>query len=143
MNRKLTVLSLAAGIAMAISATSAFAAKYDAGASDTEVKVGNIVPYSGPASAYGNIGKAISAYFKGVNANGGINGRQITIISLDDGYSPPKTVEQARKLVEQERVLFLAATLGTPTNSAIHAYMNKKKVPHLFVNTGALSNNMS
>ena len=137
MNRKLTVLSLAAGIAMAISATSAFAAKYDAGASDTEVKVGNIVPYSGPASAYGNIGKAISAYFKGVNANGGINGRQINVISLDDGYSPPKTVEQARKLVEQERVLFLAATLGTPTNSAIHAYMNKKKVPHLFVNTGA------
>lgn len=138
MKSKLKLLSLAAGIALALSGTSVLAAgKYDVGANDKEVKVGNIVPYSGPASAYGNIGKAIAAYFKGVNEQGGINGRQINFISLDDGYSPPKTVEQARKLVEQEKVLFLAATLGTPTNTAIHKYMNKKKVPHIFVNTGA------
>ena len=138
MKSKLKLLSLAAGIALALSGTSVLAAgKYDVGANDKEVKVGNIVPYSGPASAYGAIGKAIAAYFKGVNEQGGINGRQINFISLDDGYSPPKTVEQARKLVEQEKVLFLAATLGTPTNTAIHKYMNKKKVPHIFVNTGA------
>ncbi len=110
---------------------------YDPGASDTEIKVGNTNPYSGPASAYGTIGKAIKAYFAKVNAAGGINGRQVNIISLDDGYSPPKTVEQVRKLVEQEKVLFLFQNLGTPTNSAIHKYVNAKKVPHLFVATGA------
>ena len=138
MNRKLKLLSLAASLALSLSGTHALAAgKYGPGASDKEVKVGNMVPYSGGASAYGNIGKAISAYFKGINEAGGINGRQINLISLDDSYSPPKTVEQARKLVEQEQVLFLTATLGTPPNSAIHKYMNQKKVPHLFVNTGA------
>ena len=138
MNRKLKLLSLAASLALSLSGTHALAAgKYGPGASDKEVKVGNMVPYSGGASAYGNIGKAISAYFKGINEAGGINGRQINLISLDDAYSPPKTVEQARKLVEQEQVLFLTATLGTPPNSAIHKYMNQKKVPHLFVNTGA------
>jgi branched-chain amino acid transport system substrate-binding protein len=138
MNGKLKLVGLAASLAMSLSGTQALAAgKYGPGASDKEVKVGNMVPYSGGASAYGNIGKAMSAYFKGINDAGGINGRQINFISLDDAYSPPKTVEQARKLVEQEQVLFLTATLGTPPNSAIHKYMNQKKVPHLFVNTGA------
>ncbi len=110
---------------------------YDVGASDTEIKIGNTNPYSGPASAYGAIGKAISAYFDMINDQGGINGRQINFITLDDGYSPPKTVEQVRKLVEQEQVLLLFQTLGTPTNTAIHKYVNAKKVPHIFVATGA------
>jgi branched-chain amino acid transport system substrate-binding protein len=110
---------------------------YGPGVTDTEIKIGNINPYSGPASAYGTIGKAIKAYFDKVNAEGGINGRKINFISLDDGYSPPKTVEQARKLVEQDKVLLIFQSLGTPTNSAIHRYMNKKKVPQLFVATGA------
>jgi branched-chain amino acid transport system substrate-binding protein len=111
--------------------------KYDPGASDTEIKVGNIMPYSGPASAYGAIGKTEAAYFKMINEQGGINGRKINFISLDDGYSPPKTVEMARRLVEQEEVLLIFNSLGTPPNSAIHAYMNAKKVPQLFVATGA------
>ena len=118
-------------------APAAAAKQYDDGASDTEIKIGNINPYSGPASAYGTIGKAIAAYFKMVNDNGGINGRKIDFISLDDGYSPPKTVEQARKLVEQDKVLLIFQSLGTPTNTAIHKYMNDKKVPQLFVATGA------
>ncbi len=111
--------------------------KYDTGATDTEIKIGNTNPYSGPASSYGVIGQGISAYFDMINAKGGINGRTINFITLDDGYSPPKTVEQVRKLVEQEQVLLLFQTLGTPTNSAIHKYVNAKKVPHLFVATGA------
>jgi branched-chain amino acid transport system substrate-binding protein len=111
--------------------------KYDVGADDKEIKLGHIVPYSGPASAYGTIGKAIAAYFEKVNAEGGIKGRKIKFISLDDGYNPAKTVEMARKLVEQEEVLLLFQPLGTPPNSAIHKYMNDKKVPHLFVATGA------
>ena len=111
--------------------------KYDVGADDKEIKLGHIVAYSGPASAYGTIGKAIGAYFEKVNAEGGINGRKIKFISLDDGYNPAKTVEMARKLVEQEEVLLLFQPLGTPPNSAIHKYMNDKKVPHLFVATGA------
>jgi len=111
--------------------------KYDPGASDTEVKVGNTNPYSGPASAYGTIGKTIDAYFRMVNDQGGINGRKLTFISYDDGYSPPKTVEMARKLVEQDQVLFLFQTLGTPSNTAIHKYMNLRKVPQLHVATGA------
>jgi branched-chain amino acid transport system substrate-binding protein len=111
--------------------------KYDPGASDTEIKVGNTNPYSGPASAYGTIGKTIAAYFKMVNEHGGINGRKVNFISYDDGYSPPKTVEMARKLVEQDEVLFLFQTLGTPSNTAIHKYMNAKKVPQSFVATGA------
>jgi branched-chain amino acid transport system substrate-binding protein len=111
--------------------------KYDVGATDTEIKIGNIMPYSGPASAYGVIGKTEAAYFKKINDAGGINGRKINFISYDDGYSPPKTVEQARKLVESDEVLFIFNSLGTPPNSAIHKYMNSKKVPQLFVATGA------
>jgi branched-chain amino acid transport system substrate-binding protein len=111
--------------------------KYDVGATDTEIKIGNIMPYSGPASAYGVIGKTEQAYFNKINAEGGINGRKINFISYDDGYSPPKTVEQARKLVESDEVLFIFNPLGTPPNSAIQKYMNQKKVPQLFVATGA------
>ncbi len=107
------------------------------GVTDTSIKIGNTNPYSGPASVYSSIGKTIVAYFKSVNADGGINGRTIDLISLDDSYSPPRTVEQVRKLVEQEKVAFLFQTLGTPTNSAIHRYVNAKKIPHLFVATGA------
>ncbi len=111
--------------------------KYDDGATDREIKIGHTNPYSGPASSYGVIGKAIEAYWKGVNDKGGINGRKVNFITLDDGYSPPKTVECARQLVEQDKVLCLFNTLGTPTNTAIHKYMNQKKVPQLFVATGA------
>src|SRR6187402_772048 len=111
--------------------------KYDPGASDTEIRVGNIMPYSGPASAYGTIGKAQAAYFRMINEQGGINGRKINFISYDDGYSPPKTVEQARKLVEGDEVLLIFQSLGTASNSAIQKYMNAKKVPQLFVATGA------
>jgi len=111
--------------------------KYDPGASDSEIKVGNTNPYSGPASAYGTIGKTIAAYFRMVNEQGGINGRKVNFITYDDGYSPPKTVEMARKLVEQDQVLFLFQTLGTPPNTAIHKYMNMRKVPQMHVATGA------
>jgi branched-chain amino acid transport system substrate-binding protein len=110
--------------------------KYDTGASDTEIKIGNIMPYSGPASAYGLIGKTEQAYFKMINDKGGINGRKINFISYDDAYSPPKTVEQARKLVESDEVLLVFNPLGTPPNMAIHKYMNTKKVPHLFAGSG-------
>ncbi len=124
--------------AVAICATSATAQKkYDVGASDTEIKVGNIMPYSGPLSAYATIGKTIAAYFNKINAEGGINGRKINFISYDDGFSPPKTVEQARKLVENDEVLLIFQSLGTPTNNAIQKYMNSNKVPQLFVATGA------
>jgi branched-chain amino acid transport system substrate-binding protein len=111
--------------------------KYDAGASDKEIKIGNTNPYSGPASAYGTIGKSISAYFKMINEQGGINGRKVNFVTYDDSYSPPKTVEMARKLVEQDEVLFVFQTLGTPSNTAIHKYMNMKKVPQMHVATGA------
>ena len=111
--------------------------KYDPGASDSEIKVGNTNPYSGPASAYGTIGKTIAAYFKMVNEQGGINGRKVNFITYDDGYSPPRTVEMARKLVEQDQVLFVFQTLGTPPNTAIHKYMNMRKVPQMHVATGA------
>src|SRR3989441_920437 len=107
------------------------------GVTPTEIKIGNTNPYSGPASAYGTIGKALTAYFKKVNDEGGINGRKINFVTLDDGYSPPKTVEMVRRLVEQDQVAFVFQTLGTPTNSAIHKYLNQAKVPHLFVATGA------
>ncbi|MCB1744055.1 MAG: ABC transporter substrate-binding protein [Gammaproteobacteria bacterium] len=113
------------------------AAEYGPGASDTAIRIGNTNPYSGPASAYGTIGKAIAAYFDKLNAEGGINGRKLEFITLDDGYSPPKTKEQFRKLVEREQVLLVFQSLGTPTNSAVHTYMNRKKVPQLFVATGA------
>jgi len=111
--------------------------KYDIGATDTAIKIGNIMPYSGPASAYGVIGKTEEAYFRKINAEGGINGRKINFVSYDDGYSPPKTVEQARKLVESDEVLLIFNSLGTPPNTAIQKYMNSKKVPQLFVATGA------
>jgi branched-chain amino acid transport system substrate-binding protein len=113
------------------------AGTYDPGASDTEIKIGNTNPYSGPASSYGTIGRSLTAYFNKVNEEGGINGRRINFISLDDGYSPPRTVEQVRRLVEQDGVLFLFQTLGTPTNTAIWKYVNDQKIPHLFVATGA------
>jgi branched-chain amino acid transport system substrate-binding protein len=123
---------------MALAATPALAQKkYDPGASDTEIKIGNIMPYSGPASAYALIAKTQAAYFKKVNDEGGINGRKINFISYDDGYSPPKAVEQARKLVESDEVLLVFQPLGTPSNTAIQRYMNGKKVPQLFVATGA------
>ena len=129
-----------AGFALALG-LAAFGAqaqkKYDIGATDTEIKVGHLVPYSGPVSAYGTIGKTISAYFAKVNAEGGINGRKVNVLSLDDAYNPSKTVEQARKLVEQDEVLLLFGTLGTSHNMAIQKYMNAKKVPQLFVATGA------
>jgi branched-chain amino acid transport system substrate-binding protein len=111
--------------------------KYDDGASDKEIKIGHTNPYSGPASSYGVIGKAEEAYWKSVNDRGGINGRMVKFITLDDSYSPPKTVECVRQLVEQDKVLCTFNTLGTPTNTAIHKYMNQKKVPMLFVATGA------
>jgi len=132
---------LVASAALAVASISpnvhAQAAKYGPGASATEIKLGQTMPYSGPASAYGTIGKLHQAYFKMINDNGGINGRKINLISLDDGYSPPKTVEQVRRLVEQDEVLALFQTLGTPPNSAIHKYVNGKKVPHLLLATGA------
>jgi len=111
--------------------------KYSPGASDSTIKLGNIMPYSGPASAYGTIGRVEAAYFKMLNEQGGINGRKINFITLDDGYSPPRTVEQVRKLVEQEEVLLIFQPLGTPSNSAIQQYLNARKVPQLFVATGA------
>jgi len=131
--------ALIASVAMCVvSATPAAAQKkYDTGASDTEIRIGNIMPYSGPASAYGTIGKTLGAYFNKVNAEGGINGRKIKFISYDDGYSPPKTVEQARRLVENDDVLLILNSLGTAHNTAIQKYMNAKKVPQLFVATGA------
>jgi branched-chain amino acid transport system substrate-binding protein len=130
-------IALAALLATALATTAEAQKKYDPGATDTEIKVGNIMPYSGPASAYATIGKTEAAYFNKVNSEGGINGRKVNFISYDDGYSPPKAVEQARKLVESDEVLLIFNPLGTPTNSAIHKYMNAKKVPQLFVSTGA------
>jgi len=111
--------------------------KYDSGATDAEIKIGQTMPYSGPASAYGSQGKATLAFFRMVNAQGGVNGRKINLLSLDDGYSPPKTIEQTRKLVEQEEVLAIMNALGTPTNSATHKYLNQKKMPQLLVSSGA------
>src|SRR5580658_1932470 len=135
---RFTIASAAALALLAVSSSGALAQKkYDTGATDTEIKIGNIMPYSGPASAYGVIGKTDAAYFKKINDAGGINGRKINFISYDDAYSPPKTVEQARKLVESDEVLFVFNSLGTPSNSAIQKYMNSKKVPQLFVATGA------
>jgi branched-chain amino acid transport system substrate-binding protein len=122
--------------ALASGSRAAFAADMP-GITDTEIKIGQTMPYSGPASAYGVIGKTEAAYFKMINEQGGVNGRKINLISLDDGYSPPKTVEQVRRLVEQDQVAFLFQTLGTPSNSAIRPYLNENKVPQLFVSTGA------
>jgi ABC-type branched-subunit amino acid transport system substrate-binding protein len=134
---RVAIASAAFIIAAASSSGALAQKKYDTGATDTEIKIGNIMPYSGPASAYGVIGRTEAAFFKKINDAGGINGRKINFISYDDGYSPPKAVEQARKLVESDEVLFIFNSLGTPSNSAIHKYMNSKKVPQLFVATGA------
>ena len=135
--RRLAAFS-AAIIVLAASGGSALAQKkYDVGATETEIKIGNIMPYSGPASAYGVIGRTEAAYFRKINAEGGINGRKVNFISYDDAYSPPKAVEQARKLVESDEVLLIFGPLGTPSNTAIQRYMNAKKVPQLFVATGA------
>jgi branched-chain amino acid transport system substrate-binding protein len=123
-------LVLASGLAVA-------AGQYGPGAADTEIKIGNTMPYSGPASGYGAIGRSLTAYFAMINEQGGINGRKINFISRDDSYSPPKTVEQVRKLVEEDQVLFLFQTLGTPPNLAIRGYLNDNKVPQLFVGSGA------
>ncbi|MBR1131579.1 ABC transporter substrate-binding protein [Bradyrhizobium iriomotense] len=133
------VAALLAALALctAMSSPAQAQKKYDSGASDTEIRIGNIMPYSGPASAYAAIGRTEEAYFNKINAEGGINGRKIKFISYDDGYSPPKTVEQARKLVESDGVLLIFGSLGTSTNGAIRKYMNEKKVPQLFVASGA------
>jgi branched-chain amino acid transport system substrate-binding protein len=136
--RSLRLAAIPAALALLAATTGAFAQKkYDTGATDTEIKIGNIIPYSGPASAYGVIGKTEAAYFNMVNAQGGINGRKIKFISYDDAYSPPKAVEQVRKLVESDEVLVVFNPLGTPSNTAIQKYLNTKKVPQLFVATGA------
>jgi branched-chain amino acid transport system substrate-binding protein len=129
----LSILALAFGLA----ATPVAAPAQTPGVTATEIKIGNTNPYSGPASAYGTIGKALGAYFKKVNEEGGVNGHKVTYISYDDAYSPPKAVEMVRKLVEQDQVAALFQTLGTPTNTAIHKYVNQQKIPHLFVATGA------
>jgi branched-chain amino acid transport system substrate-binding protein len=128
---------LVVGLALASVSPAVAQKKYDPGASDAEIKIGQTMPYSGPLSSYSTIGKIEAAYFRMVNEGGGVNGRKITFLSEDDGYSPPKTVEQIRKLVEGDEVLATFNTMGTPTNSAIHKYMNAKKVPMLFVATGA------
>ncbi|KIZ39411.1 ABC transporter substrate-binding protein, partial [Rhodopseudomonas palustris] len=137
--QKLRIAALStAVIAFAATSGSALAQKkYDTGATDKEIKIGNIMPYSGPASSYGQIGKTEAAYFKMINDQGGINGRMINFISYDDAYSPPKAVEQTRKLIESDEVLFIFNSLGTPSNTATQKYMNAKKVPQLFVATGA------
>jgi ABC-type branched-subunit amino acid transport system substrate-binding protein len=138
MTMKQTIVTGASAASLVLAGGLAFAAgQYGPGVSDTEIKIGNTMPYSGPASAYGVIGKAEAAYFAMINEPGGINGRKISFISRDDGYSPPKTVELVRQLVEQDQVLFLFQTLGTPSNTAIQGYLNDNKVPQLFVATGA------
>jgi ABC-type branched-subunit amino acid transport system substrate-binding protein len=121
----------------AVASASSADKKYDPGASDTEIKIGQTMPYSGPASGYGTQGKAELAYWKMINSKGGINGRKVTLLTMDDSYSPPKTVEQTRKLVEQDEILANIGSLGTPTNSAIQKYMNSKKVPQILISTGA------
>jgi branched-chain amino acid transport system substrate-binding protein len=127
-----------AAVAIALSASSAYAQKkYDSGASDTEIKIGQTVPFSGPASAYATIGKAQAAYIKMVNDQGGVNGRKINLVQYDDAYSPPKAVEQVRKLVEGDEVLLTFQIIGTPSNAAVQKYLNSKKVPQLFAATGA------
>ena len=143
-NKKLSLLTsrlisvAAASALVALSTQGALAQKkYDTGASDSEIKIGNVEAYSGPASAYGIIGKTEDAYFRMINDQGGINGRKINFISYDDGYSPPKTVEQVRKLIESDEVFLVFNALGTPTQNAVQKYHNAKKVPQLVLATGA------
>src|SRR6202171_792091 len=130
-------VGLAGLVAVAVASPADAQKKYDPGATDTEIKIGNIMPYSGPASAYATSVKTDDAHFKKINSEGGINGRRITFISYDDGYNPAKTVEQARKLVESDEVLLIFNSLGTANNTAIQKYMNAKKVPQIFVSSGA------
>ena len=138
MRKDLFRLATGVALAAALSASSAYAQKkYDTGASDTEIKIGQTVPFSGPASAYASIGKTQAAYFKMINDQGGINGRKINLIQYDDAYSPPKAVEQVRKLVESDEVLLTFQIVGTPSNAAAQKYLNAKKVPQLFAATGA------
>jgi ABC-type branched-subunit amino acid transport system substrate-binding protein len=134
---RLAALSAAAMLLAATGSAALAQKKYDTGASDSEIKIGNVEAYSGPASAYGIIGKTEEAYFRMINEQGGINGRKINFISYDDGYSPPKTVEQVRKLIESDEVLLVFNALGTPTQNAVQKYHNAKKVPQLFLATGA------
>ena len=125
------------GAALALPRVARAQKKYDPGATDTEIKIGSTKPYTGPLASLGTSGRCQTAFFNMINAEGGINGRKITFISYDDAYSPPKTVEQTRKLVESDRVLFIFNGIGTPTNTAIHKYMNQMKVPQLLIATGA------
>jgi len=136
-SRQRRIAALATAVIALTSGAALAQKKYDTGATDTEITIGNIMPYSGPASAYGVIGKTEEAYFNKINNEGGINGRKIKFVSYDDGYSPPKAVEQVRKLVESDEVLLVFNPLGTPSNSAIQKYLNSKKIPQLFVATGA------
>jgi len=137
-NRRQLVIALGlGGAALLIPSTGRAEKKYDVGASDTEIKIGNTGPYSGPASSYSTIWKCEAAYFKVINAQGGINGRKINFISYDDAYSPPKTVEQVRKLVEGDEVLFTFQIIGTAANAAVQKYLNGKKIPQLLASTGA------
>ena len=131
------LVAVLAGVALCVAEPAAAQKKYDVGVTDTEIKIGQTMPYSGPASAYATIGRAEAAYFQMVNEQGGVNGRKINMLSLDDGYSPPKTVEQIRRLVEQDQVLLIFQSLGTPSNTAIQKYLNAQKVPQLFAATGA------
>lgn len=135
--RRGLIMSAGAMVAAGLPVVAMAQKKYDPGASDTEIKIGNLNPYSGPASAYGTVGKAMQAYFAKLNASGGINGRKINFMTLDDAYNPAKSVEQTRKLVEQDEVLLMFASLGTSQNIAVQRYLNSKKIPQLFVNTGA------
>jgi ABC-type branched-subunit amino acid transport system substrate-binding protein len=134
---RLGVVAAIAAASLALTEAALAQKTYDPGVTDTEIKIGNTMPYSGPASAYSSQGRAEIAYYKMINAKGGVNGRKINFITYDDAYSPPKTVEQTRKLVEQDEIFADFGALGTPTNTAIHKYMNQKKMPHLFVSTGA------
>src|SRR6202041_1949588 len=128
---------LRASVLLLIAASAALAQQYDPGATDTEIRLGQTLPFSGPVSVAGSVGRASLAYFDTVNKSGGINGRQIRLLSLDDGYSPPKTVEATRRLVEDDHVLMIYGSVGTPTNAAVEKYLNLKKVPQLFITTGA------
>ena len=138
MIRKFGLIAAVAVMAVAtVGDVSAAEKKYGPGVSDTEIKIGQTVPYSGPASAFSSYGRVMSGYFKMINEAGGINGRKINLISLDNAFSPPKAIEQTRKLVEQDEVLAIIGSLGTPTNSAIQKYLNSKKIPHILVSSGA------
>ena len=138
MKKSIFHLVTGTALAVALSASSAYAQKkYDTGATDTEIKIGQTNPFSGPASAYATIGKTQAAYIKMINDQGGVNGRKINLIQYDDAYSPPKAVEQVRKLVESDEVLLTFQLLGTPSNAAVQKYLNAKKVPQLFAATGA------